>query len=93
MSKVLLEKDALKNENENIDNKTTAEFEGDSKAGKELITETATGVPDKEDTFKPGEFVANLKYMGLGMLGIFVVIGIIIIVTSLLSKIKTKEDK
>ncbi len=58
------------------------------------VTETETAAEIKtetEFTFKPGEFVANLKYMGLGMLGIFVVIGIIIIVTSVLSKIKTKD--
>ena len=43
--------------------------------------------------FDPSGFTRNADKMGLGMLGIFVVIGIIIIVTSLLSKIKTKEDK
>ncbi len=69
--------------------------------GEEVITEDAletvetTGVseevPAAEFNFNPGNFVANLKYMGLGMLGIFVVIGIIIIVTSLLSKVKTKD--
>lgn len=35
--------------------------------------------------FVPANFVANLKYMGLGMLGIFVVIGLIILVTCLLN--------
>ncbi len=29
-------------------------------------------------TFKPIEFVNNLQYMGKGMLGIFVVIGLLI---------------
>ena len=56
----------------------------------ETVGETEASAP--EFKFTPGEFVANLKYMGLGMLGIFVVIGIIIIVTSILSKIKTKEE-
>ena len=32
-------------------------------------------------------FVENLKWMGLGMLGIFVSIGIIVLVTVLLNKI------
>ena len=32
-------------------------------------------------------FVANLKYMGMGMLGILLVIGVIIVVTVILSKI------
>ena len=36
--------------------------------------------------FTPMHFVDNLTYMGLGMLGIFVVIGIIILVTSLLGR-------
>lgn len=48
--------------------------------------QTTTG----SDTLWDG-FTRNLDKMGLGMLGIFVVIGIIIIVTSLLSKIKSKD--
>ncbi len=32
-------------------------------------------------------FAENLKWMGLGMLGIFVSIGIIVLVTNLLNKI------
>lgn len=35
--------------------------------------------------FEPANFIANLKYMGYGMLGIFVVIGIIILITYLLN--------
>ncbi len=39
-------------------------------------------------------FVENLKYMGSGMLGIFVVIGVIILAVILLSKIsKDKLEK
>ena len=37
--------------------------------------------------FKPMAFVENLKYMGFGMLGIFVVIGIIAGVTVLLNRV------
>ncbi len=37
--------------------------------------------------FTPMNFVDNLTYMGLGMLGIFVVIGIIILVTAALGRI------
>lgn len=37
--------------------------------------------------FVPGNFVANLQYMGLGMLGIFVVIGLIILATCLLNSL------
>ena len=36
--------------------------------------------------FNPYAFIENLKYMGLGMLGIFIVIAIIAIVTILLNK-------
>lgn len=44
--------------------------------------------------FKPAEFVKNLGYMGAGMLGIFVVIGLIIIATVVLNKVTTMgKDK
>lgn len=36
-------------------------------------------------------FVYNLKYMGLGMLGIIVVIGVIILITMFLNKITEKK--
>ena len=35
----------------------------------------------------PLNFVSNLKYMGLGMLSIFIVIGVIALVTVLLNKL------
>lgn len=37
--------------------------------------------------FEPMNFVANLKYMGLGLLCIFIVIGIIILATLLVNKL------
>lgn len=37
--------------------------------------------------FEPFEFINNLKYMGLGMLGIFIVIIVIALITVLLNKI------
>ncbi len=37
--------------------------------------------------FNPMNFINNLRYMGLGMVGIFAVIGVIILVTILLNKI------
>ena len=40
--------------------------------------------------FEPMNFVSNLKYMGIGMLVIFVVIGIIMLATSLLNRIFSK---
>ena len=39
----------------------------------------------------PMNFVYNLKYMGIGMLGIIIVIGIIILVTTILNKVS--KDK
>ena len=42
--------------------------------------------------FNPMEFIYNLKYMGMGMLGIIVVIGVIILITMLLNKITAKKD-
>ena len=36
--------------------------------------------------FVPMNFISNMRYMGLGMLGIFVVIGIITGVTVLLNR-------
>ena len=38
--------------------------------------------------FNPMNFVNNLGYMGVGMLGIFVVIGVIIALTTMLNSIK-----
>ena len=44
--------------------------------------------------FKPMYFIENLKYMGIGMLVILIVIGVIILVTTLLNNIfSTKEKK
>lgn len=40
--------------------------------------------------FDPMAFVDNLKYMGIGMLGIFVAIGVIVLVTVLLNKTTKK---
>ena len=45
-----------------------------------------------EFTFNPMAFIDKLSYMGLGMLGIFVVIGVIILVTLLLNSV-TKPKK
>lgn len=39
----------------------------------------------------PMNFVYNLKYMGTGMLGILIVIGVIILLTMLLNKITASK--
>ena len=43
--------------------------------------------------FEPINFIKNLGYMGLGMLGIFVVIGLIAGVTVLLNNTTAKINK
>ena len=43
-------------------------------------------------TFNPMAFIENLQYMGKGMLGIFIVIGIIILAVYLLAKIGKNND-
>ena len=42
--------------------------------------------------FEPMNFVNNLSYMGLGMLGIFIVMGVIIAVTTVLDKAASKKS-
>lgn len=37
-------------------------------------------------------FVYNLKYMGVGMLGIFIVIGVIVLITMFLNKITEPKN-
>lgn len=41
--------------------------------------------------FKPYEFLANLKYMGIGMLSIFGVIALIILITVILNKATSQK--
>lgn len=43
--------------------------------------------------FNPMHFIDNLYYMGIGMAGIFIVIGLIILITVLLNKITAKKKK
>ena len=40
--------------------------------------------------FSPIQFVNNLKYMGIGMLGVFVIVGIIILATYAIGKATAK---
>ena len=42
--------------------------------------------------FNPMNFVSSLSYMVEGMIGIFAVIGVIVLVTMLLNKITSKKD-
>ena len=43
--------------------------------------------------FEPMNFVTSLKYMGVGLLGIFVVIGLIVGATCLLNYITSTKTK
>lgn len=71
-------------------------------SGKDMLPETAKVISDAIDAsvtdlsvdidFKPAEFTRNLKYMGLGMLGIFVVVGVVIVLTFVLNKSTTKKE-
>jgi hypothetical protein len=41
--------------------------------------------------FEPFAFVENLKYMGVGMLGVFLIIGIIVLATMAISHFTSKQ--
>ncbi len=57
----------------------------------ETVAETAQTTSMFADiTVEPMNFVNNLGYMATGMVGIFVVIGIIILATSVMNKIFSK---
>ena len=43
--------------------------------------------------FEPMNFITSLEYLGKGMLGILVVMGVIILVTMLLNKLSSKKKK
>ena len=43
--------------------------------------------------FEPANFISNLGYMGIGMLGIFVVIGVIILLTNVLNAVTSKKKE
>lgn len=59
----------------------------------------ACGKPQPEDDsgvkieFRPAAFVENLSYMAAGMIGIFLVIGVIILTIILLSKLTAPKKK
>ena len=60
-----------------------------------LLTMLSAAAVDAADVagnliFDPSKFVENLKYMGIGMLVIFVIIGVIILATALINKIFSK---
>ena len=42
--------------------------------------------------FEPIQFVNYLKYMGIGMLGVFIIVGIIIAATYVIGKLTVPSD-
>lgn len=56
----------------------------------ETITEATT---EASFNFRPGEFISNLKYMAAGMVGIFLVIGAIILTIVVLGKLTSRKKK
>ena len=54
-----------------------------------FLTNTLLSAPNTVETaqlvFEPAKFISNLQYMGIGMLVIFIVIGIIILSTKLIN--------
>jgi len=42
--------------------------------------------------FKPMNFISNLTYLAAGMIGIFVVMGVIILFTFILNKLLSKKS-
>ena len=43
--------------------------------------------------FQPIEFVNNLKYMGIGLVGVFIIIGVIIAATYIIGAVTNKIGK
>ena len=54
-----------------------------------FLTNTLLSTPNAAETaqlvFDPAKFISNLQYMGIGMVVIFIVIGIIILSTRLIN--------
>ncbi len=57
----------------------------------ETVAKTTTVNSFGNITVEPANFVNNLGYMATGMVGIFVVIGIIILATTVMNKIFSKN--
>ena len=63
-------------------------------AAAETAAENATGdLSSLLENFNPMKFVENLSYMGVGMLGIFIVMGTLIIGTAILNKVTSRKEK
>ena len=67
----------------------------DETATDETVTDETVTDTDKAETsgFQPMNFVKNLKYMGVGMLCIILVMGVLIGATVLLNKVTAPKDE
>ena len=78
------------------DTETEGAAEAVTNTGTEEPTEAVTD-GEAEDginiNFQPEQFVINLKYMAAGMVGIFLVIGVIILTIVLLGKLTAPKNK
>ena len=43
--------------------------------------------------FEPIKFIENLKYMGIGMLGVFIIVGIIMTSVYIISSLKSNSTE
>lgn len=68
-----------------------ADTESESEVGGADEPENET--ENHEFKFEPAQFVDNLYYMGVGMVGIFLVIGIIILATVALNRVFSGKAK
>ena len=86
---------------DSVENGSNGEIAEDNVAKDENATDTegeteigGVDTPaDKEFNFTPSAFAKNLEYMGVGMVGIFLVIGIIILATVLLNRVFSGKEK
>ena len=72
---------------------TASEAATESATESAAESETETETEESVFMFEPQRFVGNLKYMLSGMIGIFVVIGLIVIVTVILNKVTSHGGK
>ena len=56
----------------------------------ESVDASETSVEESEEDAPKG-FMGNIKYMGLGMVGIFLVIGVVILITVVLNAVTSKK--
>ncbi len=66
--------------------------ETSSESSEESSEESSQGDDALNLQFYPDGFTRNIQYMGLGMLGIFVVVGVVIVLTLVLNKVTTNKE-